>query len=124
MELIKVIGYNRSGQVIEKYLPKKFVETQMKLPENKRRGFMKTAKSPQDAIVAGSREFNNLITLAGGLDKVKELLNAADASVASLANPAPQVNVVEAPVPKQTRTKKVSVSDELKAEIENLTGNE
>jgi hypothetical protein len=52
------------------------------------------------------------------------LLNAADASVASLANPAPEVDVVETPAPKQTRTKKVSVSDELKAEIENLTGNE
>ena len=124
MELIKVIGHNRSGQVIEKYLPKKFVETQLKLPESKRRGFMKTAKSPQDAIVAGSREFNNLITLAGGLDRVKELLNAADASVASLANPAPQVEPVAAVAPKHTRTKKVAVSDELKAEIENPTDNE
>jgi hypothetical protein len=129
MEFVKVIGRNRQGQYVEKSLPKKFVDRQMKLPPDKRRAFMKTANNPADAVKAGTVEFNQLISLAGGLDKVKEMLSAADNAVETLANaPAPVAPVVAAPAkPKQTRksgTKKVTVSDELKAEIENPTGNE
>jgi hypothetical protein len=111
MELVKIIGYNRRGEAVEKYLPKKFVDTQLKLPVDKRRGFMKTAKTPAEAVQAGSREFNNLITLAGGMDKVKELLAQADNSVENLNNP------VEAKAPKAPKTKKVAVTEELKEAI-------